>query len=305
MQYFIYQTLRGLKCIHTANVIHRDLKPSNLLLNPNCDLKICDFGLARGLKNNNDADYELTEYVVTRWYRAPDIMVSSNPYDAKIDVWSLGCILAELHGRQPIFPGEDTLKQIELIFNILGTPTEDDMKDFVTNERAKAYILSLRKRPKVPFSAHYPGANPLALDLIDKMLQFNPTKRISVDDALKHPWFSALQKSNPIKKGADDCKSKFDFEWENQKITGQVLRDLMWEEILAFRPNLSDKIGKMKAQDKSIRDKRVQTQQSLTSVIENTPSVGDGGDEVDTGGADPSGFDSEEDNDLDTVSRGS
>jgi len=296
MQYFIYQTLKGLKCIHSANVIHRDLKPSNLLLNPNCDLKICDFGLARGLKNSQEADYELTEYVVTRWYRAPDIMVSSNPYDAKVDVWSLGCILAELHGRQPIFPGEDTLKQIELIFNILGTPTEDDMKDFVTNERAKAYILSLRKRPKVPFSVHYPGANPLALDLMDKMLQFNPVKRISVDDALKHPWFKALH--NPKKDlNTGEMKEKFDFEWEKQKITGQVLRDLMWEEVLAFRSHLADKIGKLKEKDRSIREKRQATQASLGAALGESSSPTEESTDVD-----PSGDDSEEDND-DTGSR--
>ena len=101
IQYFIYQILRGLKYIHSANVIHRDLKPSNILVNSNCHLKICDFGLARGYQ---EADY-LTEYVVTRWYRAPEIMCSSDAYDYKIDVWATGCILAELLMRNPIFPG--------------------------------------------------------------------------------------------------------------------------------------------------------------------------------------------------------
>ncbi len=88
IQYFLYQILKGMKYIHSANVIHRDLKPSNLLLNSNCDLKICDFGLARGVKE--DVDYELTEYVVTRWYRAPEVMCSCQEYDSKIDVWSIG-----------------------------------------------------------------------------------------------------------------------------------------------------------------------------------------------------------------------
>mmetsp|Transcript_39479 Transcript_39479/g.63283 ORF Transcript_39479/g.63283 Transcript_39479/m.63283 type:complete len:117 (+) Transcript_39479:602-952(+) len=80
IQYFIYQILRGLKYIHSANVIHRDLKPSNILLNGNCDLKICDFGLARGV---DDSDFKLTEYVVTRWYRAPEVMCSCQEYDKK------------------------------------------------------------------------------------------------------------------------------------------------------------------------------------------------------------------------------
>lgn len=104
IQYFVYQTLRALKYIHSANVLHRDLKPSNLLLNSNCDLKVCDFGLARGLE---DHALELTEYVVTRWYRAPEIMLACREYTKAIDVWSVGCIFGELLSRKPMFPGED------------------------------------------------------------------------------------------------------------------------------------------------------------------------------------------------------
>ena len=187
IQYFVYQILKGLKYIHSAHVIHRDLKPSNLLLNSNCDLKICttsahqhrtshplidpsnplrhptahlppvrgcagDFGLARGTKE--EADYELTEYVVTRWYRAPEVMCSCQEYDHKIDVWSVGCILAELHGRKPLFPGDDYIKQMNLIFGVLGTPSKEDMK-FITNDKALEYIKSLKKKPKIAFDKIY------------------------------------------------------------------------------------------------------------------------------------------------------
>jgi serine/threonine protein kinase len=134
------------------------LKPSNLLLNGNCDLKICDFGLARGIKE--DADYELTEYVVTRWYRAPEVMCSCQEYDQKIDVWATGCILAEILGRKPLFPGDDYIKQMNLIFATLGTPTEADMS-FISNEKALEYIRGLKKQPKIPFSKLFPNANPL------------------------------------------------------------------------------------------------------------------------------------------------
>jgi mitogen-activated protein kinase 1/3 len=133
LQYFIYQILRGLQYVHSANVIHRDLKPSNLLLNSSCDIKLCDFGLARGV--NDEEDYELTEYVVTRHYRAPEVMCCNQHYDHKIDVWSAGCILAELHGREPIFPGDDYLDQMNLIFSVLGTPSDSDMK-MITNSKA-------------------------------------------------------------------------------------------------------------------------------------------------------------------------
>lgn len=119
VQYFIYQVLRGLKYIHSANVIHRDLKPSNLLVNSNCDLKICDFGLARGIVGDGHlhtmkGSVLLTEYVVTRWYRAPEIMLSCHKYSKPVDLWSVGCIFAELILRKPYFPGDDYIDQVSV-----------------------------------------------------------------------------------------------------------------------------------------------------------------------------------------------
>lgn len=246
IQYFVYQVLRGLKFIHSANVIHRDLKPSNLLLNGNCDLKICDFGLARGVKE--DVDYELTEYVVTRWYRAPEVMCSCQEYDHKIDVWSVGCILAELHGRKPLFPGDDYIKQMNLIFGVLGTPDRDDMK-FISNEKALEYIKSLKPRSPIPFKMIYKNANPLAIDLMEKMLVFNPKKRISVDEALKHPYLKNLH--NPALEV--DCEKPFDFEFEKAEMTKAVLQDLMWDEIDHFRPGTKAKAQAAKAAAKAAR----------------------------------------------------
>lgn len=105
VQYFSYQILRGLLYLHSANVVHRDLKPSNILVNKNCDLKICDFGLARGF-GQGEEDPALTDYVVTRWYRAPEVVLLASEYTKSIDVWSVGCILCELVGRKPIFTGD-------------------------------------------------------------------------------------------------------------------------------------------------------------------------------------------------------
>ena len=102
----MYQLLRGCLYIHPSNIIHRDLKPSNLLLNKNCDLKVCDFGLARGYEETTTT---LTEYVVTRWYRAPEVILNASHYTYAIDCWSIGCIFAELIGRAPLFPGDDYL----------------------------------------------------------------------------------------------------------------------------------------------------------------------------------------------------
>ena len=119
-RFFIYQVLRGLKFIHSANILHRDLKPSNLLVNSNCDLKIGDFGLAR-VSNQEEENAEfLSEYVATRWYRPPEVLMNYDTYGPELDVWSVGCILAELILRKPLFPGRSTTNQIALIIDIIG-----------------------------------------------------------------------------------------------------------------------------------------------------------------------------------------
>lgn len=130
--------------MHSALVIHRDLKPSNLLLNKNCDLKICDLGLARGFDNK---DQMLTEYVVTRWYRAPEVILNASEYYHAIDIWSIGCIFAELLGRAPLLPGDDYLDQIKRVVGILGTPTSEEL-EYIGNELAVKYVKSLPKRNK-------------------------------------------------------------------------------------------------------------------------------------------------------------
>jgi len=229
IQYFAYQILKGLKYIHSADVLHRDLKPSNLLLNSNCDLKICDFGLARGFKSGGEN--ELTEYVVTRWYRAPEVMCSCQDYSTGIDVWSVGCILAELHGRKPLFPGENYVKQMNLIFSVLGTPEPEDYA-FISNPKAMNYIKGLEKKPKVPLSTLYPHASAHALDLMERMLQFNPKKRITVNEALAHPYFEKLHDPET----EPECKAPFDFQFEQVKMTKPILQNFMLEEIYHFRP---------------------------------------------------------------------
>jgi mitogen-activated protein kinase 15 len=109
-QYIIYQVLKCLKYMHSANLLHRDLKPSNLLLNSECHVKVADYGLARSLDTKDpDSQPLLTDYVATRWYRAPEILLGSNKYTKGVDMWSLGCILAELLLGKPVFPGTSTL----------------------------------------------------------------------------------------------------------------------------------------------------------------------------------------------------
>ena len=224
------QLLRGLKYVHTANVLHRDLKPSNLLLNASCDLKICDFGLAR---TGTEKGF-MTEYVVTRWYRAPELLLSCDEYSFAIDMWSVGCIFAELLGRKPLFPGKDYIHQLKLIINLIGSPDEDDLH-FISSQKARSYIRSLPYTPRVSLSRLYPKANPLAINLIERMLVFDPSKRITVEESLEHPYLSMLH--DPAVEPAAAAPFEFDFEEEDLKES--ALREKVWEEMLYYHPEMA------------------------------------------------------------------
>lgn len=227
--YFLYQILRGLKYIHSANVLHRDLKPSNLLLNTTCDLKICDFGLARVADPDHDHTGFLTEYVATRWYRAPEIMLNSKGYTQSIDMWSVGCILAEMLSNRPIFPGKHYLDQLNHILGVLGSPSQDDL-NCIINDKARCYIQSLPFKPKIPWDRMYSNADPKALDLLEKMLSFNPRKRILVEDALSHPYLE--QYYDP----ADEptALEPFGFDMELDDLPKEKLKELIFEEIVLY-----------------------------------------------------------------------
>lgn len=228
-QYFLFQLLRGLKYLHSANILHRDLKPGNLLINANCDLKICDFGLAR---TNSGKDQFMTEYVVTRWYRAPELLLCCENYGTSIDVWSVGCIFAELLGRKPLFPGTECLNQLKLIINILGSQTENDI-EFIDNQKARKFIKSLPFSPGTSFANLYPQAQPLAIDLLEKMLVFDPSKRISVNEALHHPYMSSLYSSDmdpPVEVPVD-----LDID---EDLGEDVIREMIWKEMLHYHPEV-------------------------------------------------------------------
>jgi len=143
-QYIIYQLLKGLKYIHSAELIHRDLKPSNLLIDSECHIKIGDFGLARSVNSEEDVgNIKLTDYVATRWYRAPEILLGSTKYTKAVDMWSVGCILAELIVGKPIFPGTSTLNQIEKVLELIGTPKPEDI-DSVESQHTKTILNSIK-----------------------------------------------------------------------------------------------------------------------------------------------------------------
>ncbi|KAL3667721.1 hypothetical protein V7S43_007274 [Phytophthora oleae] len=195
--HFMRQILRGLAYLHSANVLHRDLKPSNILVTSACDAKICDLGLARCVDyskakkikgaSQDDVFVELTEYVVTRWYRAPEILLDGCRYDKPSDLWSAGCILGELLGRKPLFPGSSTTNQLNKIFNVLGTPDITFIAK-IHKEAAQKWVHRQRRRSKIPFDELYPNANQQALDLLEKLLVYDPKERITAVEALRHPY---------------------------------------------------------------------------------------------------------------------
>ncbi|CAB11693.1 Mitogen-activated protein kinase spk1 [Schizosaccharomyces pombe] len=229
-QYFTYQILRALKAMHSAGVVHRDLKPSNLLLNANCDLKVADFGLARSTTAQGGNPGFMTEYVATRWYRAPEIMLSFREYSKAIDLWSTGCILAEMLSARPLFPGKDYHSQITLILNILGTPTMDDFSR-IKSARARKYIKSLPFTPKVSFKALFPQASPDAIDLLEKLLTFNPDKRITAEEALKHPYVAAYHDASDEPTASPMPPNLVDLYCNKEDLEIPVLKALIFREV--------------------------------------------------------------------------
>ncbi|QLQ81010.1 hypothetical protein HG537_0E03650 [Torulaspora globosa] len=259
-QSFIYQILCGLKYIHSADVLHRDLKPGNLLVNADCQLKICDFGLARGYSENPEENNQfLTEYVATRWYRAPEIMLSYQGYTRAIDVWSTGCILAEFLGGKPIFKGKDYVNQLNRILQVLGTPPDETLRR-IGSKNVQDYIHQLGFIPKVPFAEIFPQANPQALDLLERMLAFDPLRRITVEEALKHPYLSIWHDpaDEPI------CSEKFEFSFESINEMDE-LKQMVIQEVQDFRQYVRQPLLEEQERQQQRQDRRAQQGQQQNS----------------------------------------
>lgn len=235
-QFFLYQLLRALKYIHTANVYHRDLKPKNILANANCKLKICDFGLARVAFTDTPTTIFWTDYVATRWYRAPELCGSFfSKYTPAIDIWSIGCIFAEVLTGKPLFPGKNVVHQLDLMTDLLGTPSLDTISR-VRNDKARRYLTSMRKKQPVPFEQKFPTADPLALRLLERLLAFDPKDRPTAEEALSDPYFRGLAKVER----EPSCQpiTKMEFEFERRRVTKEDIRELIFREILEYHPQL-------------------------------------------------------------------
>ncbi|KAG8388020.1 hypothetical protein BUALT_Bualt02G0081800 [Buddleja alternifolia] len=235
-QFFLYQLLRGLKYIHTANVFHRDLKPKNILANADCKLKICDFGLARVSFNDAPSAIFWTDYVATRWYRAPELCGSFfSKYTPAIDMWSIGCIFAEMLTGKPLFPGKNVVHQLDLMTDLLGTPPSEAIAR-IRNEKARRYLSSMRKKQPVPFEQKFPNVDPLALRLLERLLAFDPKDRPTAEESLSDPYFHGL--ANVDREPSTQPISKLEFEFERRKLAKDDVRELIYREILEYHPQM-------------------------------------------------------------------
>uniref|UniRef100_A0AAQ6AMM7 Mitogen-activated protein kinase 15 n=1 Tax=Amphiprion ocellaris TaxID=80972 RepID=A0AAQ6AMM7_AMPOC len=204
-RYVMYQLFKAIKYLHSGNVIHRDQKPSNVLLDTDCVVKLCDFGLARSLNQiqEDSGNPALTEYVATRWYRAPEILLGSARYTKGVDMWSLGCILGEMLLGKALFPGTSTINQIEKIMSAIPHPSPEDVLA-IKSEYGSSVIQRMLLKPQVPLQdLLHPSVPPDALDLLRGLLVFNPDKRLTAEQALQHPYVARFH--NPAKEPALNC----------------------------------------------------------------------------------------------------
>jgi len=184
---FLFQLLRGIAYCHEHRVLHRDLKPQNLLINMGGELKLADFGLARafGIPVRN-----YTHEVVTLWYRAPDVLMGSRKYSTSVDMWSVGCIFSEMVNGRPLFPGTSDADQLMKIFKVMGTPTIDSWPSM---QELPEYKDNFPIYPGVHLKKMVRRLDPLGLDLLQRLLEYDPMKRIAAESALHHPYFKDLK----------------------------------------------------------------------------------------------------------------
>ncbi|AIO02212.1 mitogen-activated protein kinase, putative [Leishmania panamensis] len=233
-QFIMYQLLKTMKYLHSAEILHRDMKPSNLLINSDCTMKVADFGLARSilsLESEQASRPVLTDYIATRWYRPPEILLGSTRYTKGVDMWSVGCILGELMLGKPIFPGRSTTNQLELICSVTGMPSSADVA--ATNSQfAHAMLRDIHLSHRRTFAELLPNASADALDLIQRLMCFNPNRRISAKEALGHPYVAAFHRPDEEPVAPDPITISLP---DNERLPLDKYRDAIYEQIAALR----------------------------------------------------------------------
>jgi mitogen-activated protein kinase 15 len=238
-QFIMYQILKAMKFIHSAGIIHRDLKPSNILINSEAYIKICDFGLARCI-TSKVKDVTMTDYVATRWYRAPEILLGSTKYSTEADMWSVGCIFGELLCGKPLFPGTSTLSQINKVLEVTGKPSKEDVLS-VQSDLAATMLETIVVSKVKSLKSLFPKSSSLELDLLSKLLAFNPNKRISVDEALEHPYVADFHEQYKETEIICDRSISIPID-DNIKYTVKEYRQKLYDDILKRKKEIRKKL---------------------------------------------------------------
>ncbi len=240
-RHFLFQLLAGLKHLHNNRVIHRDLKPGNLLVTRDCRLRITDFGLARerptgaGPDPDDEIIEPMTEHVVTRWYRPPELMLCPDGlYTYAVDLWSVGCIFAEMLGRKPLFPGKNFVHQLSLIFDVIGTPTRLQVSH-IKNVQAKKFLDSQSGKDPASYTQVFPHASAEALELLERLLLFDPEQRFNVDEALSTRFLENASRVDSPSLVFPENDDRCEFEFERNGSSKYQLKNLIIEESVSLK----------------------------------------------------------------------
>ena len=246
-QFVSYQLIKTMLYLHSGSLLHRDLKPSNILLDAACAIKVADFGLARSILSDkvDSENPSFTDYVATRWYRAPEILMGSTVYTYGVDMWSIGCIAGEMILGKPLFPGTSTPNQLERIVAMLGKPTAEDVESFKT-PYAEGLLSNLSNYQSKSFEETFEGVEPNAANFIRNLLHFDPEKRMSARQALRHPYIKPFRNREEEKMCSEPILIPLS---DNTKYTVSEYRDFLYSDIR--RRDSSQKSARPLCQPKS------------------------------------------------------
>ena len=230
------------------------LKPSNILINSDSYIKVCDFGLARCITTATGKDVVMTDYVATRWYRAPEILLGSTKYGIQADMWSVGCIFGELLGGKPMFPGTSTLSQINKVLEVTGKPNKEDIHS-IHSELAQTMLETIVVNKVKSLKNLYPKATPIELDLLSKLLQFNPNKRINVIQALEHPYVSDFHDQYSDTEIACEKPVRIPID-DNIKYTVKEYRQKLYDDLLRRKKEIRKRLLAMQRNKEKNADKK-------------------------------------------------